>query len=210
VTLALALTVWLGSMFVYSAGMKLAQYSRAGGLLTPYAVLPRQLSVPAGYLLPWAELTAGALLLLGVLYPMGPLLAIGLATAFGYGSARVLSRGVRVPCGCTSGGDPVTRQTVVRAVAIATAGVYLLGTQPPQLSVPAVAALLVLSLLPAVFSTRTRLQQAARRAAAEREHASQLAHYRQVFAAQPRSGAPAAPQRGTRERTGGAIATERA
>ncbi len=63
---ALAARAWLGTMFVYSAALKLAHYDQAGRTVTPYCVAPQRLEGAAGFALPWAELFAAASLLLAV------------------------------------------------------------------------------------------------------------------------------------------------
>lgn len=123
--LSLALAVWLGSLLVYSGGLKVARYGRATALVEPYRLLPTAAARAAGLLLPWVEVLAGALLLSGLLFPVGPGLALGLGISFAFAAGSVLLRHERVDCGCTASRDPVDRTTFVRALVIAGAALVL-------------------------------------------------------------------------------------
>jgi len=113
------LLVWLGTMFIYTAGLKLVYYDQANRLIHPYGILPRRISTLIGYLLPWTELLAGILLLSGVFFPVGPLIGLILGVSFAYAAARVLRQGAEVPCGCIGmTGDRVDFTTLARALFI--------------------------------------------------------------------------------------------
>jgi hypothetical protein len=124
--------VWLGSMFVYSAGLKLAQYDRRRSFVKAYKILPASMAPFVDLMLPWAELLGGLLLLLRYGHPVGPLLTFVLGTAFAYASGRVLRMKEAVPCGCTGNTrDRVTWVTFARALAVAVGSLLLLA---PDLS----------------------------------------------------------------------------
>lgn len=163
VFISMALTAWLGSMFVYSAGLKLAHYDRAGSFTKPYRILPPYVNTAVGLLLPWAELSAGMLLLVGLLFPVGQLLGAALGVSFAYASFRVLHRGADVPCGCTgSAEDRVNRTTLIRAIFI-TAFSLLLSTnllEPAHLPLLLVIPIVLVSLLPAGLHIRRRIRVA--------------------------------------------------
>lgn len=151
-------SVWLGSMFVYSASLKFAHYHRARGALMAYRVLPDRLALAGGALLPWLEVLTGVLLLFSLLPPAGPLMAAILGAGFTYGSARVLGRGASVPCGCTaSGSEPVSRTTLFRAVAIVVSAVALLALSAgpiPLVASIAVGAIAILPFVPVMQRAR--------------------------------------------------------
>lgn len=128
--LATVFRLWLSSMFIYSAGLKLASYDRAGSLVKAYKLLPQPVATVAGFALPWTELLTAMSLLLGRLYPLGPLSSASLGASFAYGSYDVLRRKADVPCGCTGQSrDRVDRTTLVRACAITVSSLLILGTR---------------------------------------------------------------------------------
>lgn len=110
---------WLGSLFVYSAGLKLAQHDHGRSSVKGYKLLPARLATPAGLLLPWVELLTALSLLLGRFYPLGPLLGAFLGTSFASSSFAVLRQKADVPCGCTGNiDDRVSRTTFIRGLAL--------------------------------------------------------------------------------------------
>ncbi len=161
ILISIALTAWLGSLFVYSAGLKFAWYDRAGSLVKPYGILPQRIGSAAGFLLPWVELSAGILLLLGSLFPTGPLLGAILGAFFAYASFRVLRRGADVPCGCTGGTeDRVNRTTLIRALFITASSFFLSAnwSEPTYLPILVVVPIFLVSLLPAGASIYRRIR----------------------------------------------------
>lgn len=149
--LSALMTIWLGTLFVYSASLKLARYDRAGSLLTLYGVLPRSLASATGFALPWVEMTAGFLLLFTLFPPAGALLGIFLGTIFAYAATRVLIRGSKVPCGCTgSDRDLVSRGTLSRALMIVGTASLLLALAPPNLPPLAATGLCAIAIAPSV------------------------------------------------------------
>lgn len=156
------LTVWLGTMFVYSAGLKFTRYDRAHSLLAPYRILPRRLAAAAGLALPWAELLAGLLLLLDLLAPGGPLLSLFLGASFAYAAASALLRRAKVPCGCTgSDRDAVGRATLLRALTIVASSSLLLVLAPAKIPLIGATALCVIATAPSVWLAfeRRRVRQ---------------------------------------------------
>lgn len=118
-TLVRLTRLWLGSLFVYSAGLKFAYYDHVGDSVVEYGLLPRRVAVGAGWLLPWIELLAGTSLLSARLYPFGHLLAIGLGTSFSGSSYVVLRSKAEIPCGCTGRSDDrVSGETLARGLGI--------------------------------------------------------------------------------------------
>jgi len=132
---SLSVQMWLGSMFVYSAALKLAAYSQARRAVAAHQVLPPRAATVFGVALPWLEATAGSLLLLGVVHPGPPLTRLGsalgavLGATFAYGTAHVLVHEREVPCGCT-GNDfvSVSKVTLARAGCVLGASVFLLAS----------------------------------------------------------------------------------
>lgn len=118
---------WLGSLFLYSAVLKLMEYKQAGAAVKRYAVLPERVAVSVGVALPWAELVAATLLISGRLFPWGPLLAASLGGSFTFAARTVVQRGANVTCGCAGEmSSNVTQTTVRRGIAIAVASLLLI------------------------------------------------------------------------------------
>jgi hypothetical protein len=157
-----AARVWLGSMFVYTAGLKLANLEREGTGVMEYQILPRRVARVVGFALPFGELLAGGLLLVGRIYPTGPLLAASLGSGFGYGAYTALRGESDAPCGCTGRReDRVTRVTLMRAIVIASCSISLLvaGKRSfPRLSGRLAAPVLLLALVPGARSAQERLR----------------------------------------------------
>jgi uncharacterized membrane protein YphA (DoxX/SURF4 family) len=143
---------WLGSMFVYSAGLKLAHFDRRQPLVKPYRILPTPIASTLDFVLPWAELLAGVSLLFGHPYSLGPSLGALLGTSFTYASSIVLLRKDDIQCGCTgTTKDRVSWITLARALSITFSSLLILGVgqrwdiaAPGSFAVP----ILLLALLP--------------------------------------------------------------
>ncbi len=121
------LRLWLGSLFVYSASLKLVRYKNAGKTVRLYGVLPAHLGNATGFALPWVELTTGLSLMFGRSYILGPVLGTLLGSSFTYASYNVLQRKIDIPCNCTGSIDErVTGLTLNRGVAITFCGLLLL------------------------------------------------------------------------------------
>lgn len=152
-----ATAVWLGSMFIYSAALKFARYDSAAKSLTQYAILPGRSAVVIGYLLPWAELIAGGLLLLAPGAAAGITSAL-LGASFTVASADALRRGVPAPCGCAGrNDDPVTLATSVRGVAIIVASLAVAAVSATRLPVPLPYVVMGAALAPGVSLGARRL-----------------------------------------------------
>lgn len=114
----LVVTIWLGALFLYTAGMKLVRYRASASGLVHYRLGPPRLALLAGVALPWAEVVCAALILSGSVF--GPLLGLLLGVAFTTTSATVLARRITTPpCGCAGGSERVGRMTLCRAIAVA-------------------------------------------------------------------------------------------
>jgi len=186
---ALAARAWLGTMFVYSAALKLAHYDQAGRTVTPYCVAPQRLEGAAGFALPWAELFAAASLLLGRLYPFCPLVSAMLGSVFAYGSFDVTRRRADVPCGCTgSTSERVTRATLGRAVAITSGSLLVLAARRRTYSrLPAVFVVCAssLSIVPALIDVSGRVRHARRHTQRKRHSKEAAESLTRVLASPP-------------------------
>lgn len=167
---------WLGSMFLYSASLKLLDYKQSGRIVKRYAILPDRASIIASFALPWAELLAAISLLFGQFYPIGPLLSTMLGSSFVYASRSVLKRGTDVPCGCIGHTEgKVSKTTLNRGLAITISSLFILTLDRrsyaplPKLSLWSSLCLCTLSSL--LFLVRkVKLMQLRKRQAEHREH----------------------------------------
>ncbi len=189
VLIYLILTVWLGTLFVYSAGLKFVRYEKAGSSIRPYAILPRGIDSVIGFILPWVEALTGIFLLINILFPIGPLLAAALGTSFVFASSCVLQRGTQIPCGCTGGTkDRVTRTTLVRAMFITASSLLLLyrdGFEPVPLPLTLIVLLILASLLPSAMAAFWRFRAIQRRQVHVRYLQKELERARYVLSTKP-------------------------
>ena len=126
-TIITMLRFWLGSMFLYSSGLKLANYSRATKSVENYRILPREANTIVGISLPWLELLAGILTLKGHPRLVGPIITGILGASFTYASNHTLQRKAVIPCGCNgTGHDKVNSITLLRAITITLSSLLLL------------------------------------------------------------------------------------
>lgn len=187
--ISILVTAWLGSMFVYSASLKLVRYNRGAGIVKPYRVLPSGIDLAVGFLLPWGELLGGVLLLSGQFSPVGPLLGAALGASFAYGSLRVLHRGAVVPCGCTGAeSDRVKRTTLIRALLITLCSLFVLGIDQQSPARPPIlisVALVSASLLPAVLSFWRQSRRARLRRRPLRHDQAEIARLLRLLADPP-------------------------
>ncbi len=196
--ITLIVAVWLGTMFVYSAALKLARYDRARNVVKPYRVLPPPVASAAGLLLPWFELSTGLLILFGWWFPLGPLLGAALGACFAAGSSMVLLRGDEVPCGCTGNAqERVTTATLSRALLIAGTSVTLLATGRSRGSVslpfPVLGLLALLSILPALLGIQRDFRAARRERRQARHTRDEIVRLQAVLSAPavgPEQGSP--------------------
>jgi uncharacterized membrane protein YphA (DoxX/SURF4 family) len=122
-TVALIASILLGLTFVVAGGAKIA----AG---PSWPVHVRDLGVPmfVAPVLPWVELTIGALLIAQLFQPFAAWAAIGLTVAFSALIIRRLSQGRRPVCACFGAwsAKPIGPRHLYRNAAISALGVLAL------------------------------------------------------------------------------------
>lgn len=166
---------WLGSMFLYTAGMKLGQYRDAGRIVQSYNILPRRGAQLVGLSLPWVELLSGLAVLSRRGHRVGATLSAVLGASFMFAAVIVLKDKRLVPCGCTGREDQIVDLTTVLrgAMIVLSAGIALMGSIRGPVPLPAKlrAAATVLALLPnIVYAQRHRTAELAiRHASRERQ-----------------------------------------
>lgn len=186
--LASVVGLWLGSMFVVSAGLKLSRYDRARIVVNRYGILPARLASGVGFALPWVELVTGVLILTGFVYPAGALFAASLGALFASAALIVLRRGANVPCGCAGDDDErVGRTTAVRALVIVGGGALVAANGEWDAALPgSVAAAVVVGLLaPGALVAARRLHALADRHRRISQADTEVARSRRVLTAPP-------------------------
>jgi uncharacterized membrane protein YphA (DoxX/SURF4 family) len=127
------LSAWVGSLFVYSGTMKLAEpISHRVKVVAGYRLLPQPTAHMVALALPVAEVIVGLLILIGTIANLAFLAAALLGAVFLFASGTALFRGIDVSCGCAGRASAsVTTMTVVRATAITVvaAGLFLESTR---------------------------------------------------------------------------------
>jgi uncharacterized membrane protein YphA (DoxX/SURF4 family) len=109
---------YLGVLFIGACLHKIAEPRSFAVDIATYDILPLALVNLAAITLPWAELAAGAMLLVGHRVRAAALMISGMMVVFLVALIIALGRGLDMSCGCfASQGaaeDPISRLTVVR------------------------------------------------------------------------------------------------
>ena len=171
---------WLGSLFLYSAALKLVNYRESWRSVRQYGILPKRLSDATGLALPWAELLAGVSFLFGWMHPLGALLGTLLGGSFAFAAQQVVKQEAKVSCGCTGGtqDEDVDQTTVVRGLTIAAASLLVLvagkrnQTRLPMFSLLAGA---VIAIFPSLLVINLNRREAQRQAEAQQRQAEDRA-----------------------------------
>jgi putative oxidoreductase len=116
--LALAARLYLGTIFLLACWHKLVEPGAFAIDIATYQILPLALVNPMAIVLPWAELTAGVMLLVGFRARAAALLVAGMMAMFSVAIAIAVAKGLDMSCGCfASQGateDPISWRTIVR------------------------------------------------------------------------------------------------
>ena len=116
--LNLALRLLLGAMFVYAAWDKVFHPQQFAISVRAYQIVPVAVSNLFALSLAWAELIAGAMLLLGIFTRKAAGAVFILLATFVVALGTVLVRGMVIDCGCFKSSDhgtsPVSMWLIVR------------------------------------------------------------------------------------------------
>ena len=151
---ALIGTLWLGSLFAYTAGMKFVDIRGFQSSLARYKVVRSRTPIAvAAWLLVLLEAATAVLLLDSPGSRLGAGLAVSLGAMFAAAAVVALRRGVSGGCGCSGKTSaPTGGVTVARAAAISGVGLLLI-VQPVSRPGPALGvAVLTVGCVPAVWS----------------------------------------------------------
>jgi uncharacterized membrane protein YphA (DoxX/SURF4 family) len=92
--------VAVGAVFVRASFDKIMHPDRFADIVHDYQMLPLLFINAFALVMPWAEITTGAALILGVWRRGAGLLATALTVAFMIAIAQAELRGLRIECGC--------------------------------------------------------------------------------------------------------------
>jgi uncharacterized membrane protein YphA (DoxX/SURF4 family) len=95
-----------GTLLV-AGGIKAVDTSASVRAVTAYELLPLGLAEVVGYVLPWAEIALGLLLLVGIMTRFAAGASLVLFAAFVVGISSAWARGLSIDCGCFGGGGQV-------------------------------------------------------------------------------------------------------
>lgn len=97
----------LGVVLLVAGALKVGNLDQSVLAVRGYQVLPYDLAVVVGYLLPPLEIIVGILLIVGLFTRWAALLGGLLMAAFVVGIAQAWIRGLSIDCGCFGGGGEV-------------------------------------------------------------------------------------------------------
>lgn len=121
----------LGVVLVVAGALKVGDLDQSVLAVRGYQVLPYDLAVVVGYVLPPLEIIVGALLVLGLFTRWAAVLGGLMMAAFVVGITQAWIRGLSIDCGCFGGGGEVapdqTRYALelARDVALLAAATFL-------------------------------------------------------------------------------------
>ena len=125
-TVALALRIALGAVFVYAAWTKLRQpWELFAMSIDAYKVLPYGAVLAVARTLPWAELLIGLLLMAGRWLRVSAAAASLLLLVFFGLMVRAYAKGMQIDCGCFGLGDAISARTLARDGALLAGSVFL-------------------------------------------------------------------------------------
>lgn len=106
--IGLAARLILGVVWLVAGGLKIPYLEESVLAVRGYQILPYDLAVVVGYLLPFVEVILGVLLILGLFIRPAALLSGLIMLAFVIGIAQAWARGLAIDCGCFGGGGTIT------------------------------------------------------------------------------------------------------
>ena len=120
-----------GGVWIWAGWLKLPHPEESVQAVRAYQLLPGDVAVTVGHLLPVLEVVVGACLVLGLLTRGAAVVSGLLFVAFIVGIASVWARGITIDCGCFGGGgyDPDARSKypweIARDAALLALSAYL-------------------------------------------------------------------------------------
>jgi len=110
----LAARLILGIVLIVAGIQKATNLTLSGMSVWAYQILPYNVSQVVGYVLPFAEISLGVLLVIGLFTRIAGALGALLMLAFIIAISSVWARGISIDCGCFGQGGPVSPETAAR------------------------------------------------------------------------------------------------
>lgn len=123
----------LGAVLLIAGALKVVDLESSVLATRAYQILPYQVAVLVGYLLPMLEVVFGLLLITGLLTRIGGAVGALFMLAFAIAIASVWVRGISIDCGCFGGGGNIDPNEAIakypleiaRDLGLMALGVYL-------------------------------------------------------------------------------------
>ena len=127
--LALGARLYRAYVFLFACWFKIVDPAEFALSVATYQFLPLSLINITALVMPWAELLAGAMMVLGFRVRAAALLICGMMVIFMIALAWALHQGLDLSCGCfasSSDADPISMLTMLRDAAWLALGGYVL------------------------------------------------------------------------------------
>lgn len=130
----LACRLVLGGVLVVAGALKVTNLESSVLAVRGYQLLPYEVALVVGYMLPLLEIIVGLLLIAGLLTRFAGAIGALLMVAFIIGISSAWARGISIDCGCFGGGGEIALEEAVkkypveiaRDIGLAAAGIWLL------------------------------------------------------------------------------------
>lgn len=129
--IGLGARIVLGVVLVVAGALKVADLEQSVLAVRGYQVLPYDVAVAVGYVLPPLEIIVGLLLVVGLFTRWAGLVGALMMAAFVVGISQAWIRGLTIDCGCFGGGGQVAENEtrygleLLRDVALMAMGAFL-------------------------------------------------------------------------------------
>lgn len=131
---ALACRLVLGGVILVAGALKITNLESSVLAVRGYQLLPYEVAIVLGYMLPILEIIIGLLLIAGLLTRFSAAIGTLMMIAFIIAIASAWARGISIDCGCFGGGGEIALEEAVkkypveiaRDIALAAAGIWLL------------------------------------------------------------------------------------
>ncbi len=125
----------LAVTFIWACIHKIAEPFDFGMQVATYQILPLGLVNLQAIILPWVELTTGALLVLGLLTRPAALLTCGMNVMFIVAISMALAADLHLQCGCfasAEAGEEMNADLIVRDIGLLIVGALLVWMKPDR------------------------------------------------------------------------------
>ena len=122
-----AARLFLGFIFIYAGGVKIADPAAFGDSIANYRLVPNFLVHFVAITLPWIEVIAGILLIFGIAVKENATIFNALLVAFIVMILLAIIRGLDIECGCfgTSDGNTIGITKILENLGLLLLGLYI-------------------------------------------------------------------------------------